>query len=111
MVVAKGFRKPVNKRIVVQVDAELEVLIPRFLANRRRDLEAIERNLAARDFGRMEQTGHDLKGVGGGYGFDRISELGAAIEDAALRRDAHALAALAAEYRTFLANVEVVYVQ
>ena len=32
--------------------------------------------------------GHKLKGAGGGHGFDMLTELGAAIEEAAVRQDA-----------------------
>jgi len=97
-------------RIVVKVETELQVLVPRFLANRRRDVETIERSLAANDFETIRTTGHNIKGVGGGYGFPRISDFGMAIEDAAKRGDGAAIAALAAQFRAYLSRVDVQYV-
>lgn len=97
-------------RIVVKVEAELQVLVPRFLANRRRDVETIERSLAEHDFATIRATGHNIKGVGGGYGFPRISDLGKAIEEAAKAQDGEAVAALAAQFRAYLARVDVQYI-
>ena len=97
-------------RILIKVESELETLMPRFLANRRRDLETIAQGLATLDFERLRKTGHDMKGVGGGYGFERISELGAAIEVAATGQDSGELVSLMGQYRDFLSEVDVVYV-
>jgi HPt (histidine-containing phosphotransfer) domain-containing protein len=100
----------VANRITVQVVSELRVLIPRFLSNRRSDLESIENHLRQKEFDRVRVIGHDLRGVGGGYGFDRITELGCAIEAAAKQNDADSLARLLAQYREYLNEVDVVYV-
>jgi HPt (histidine-containing phosphotransfer) domain-containing protein len=100
----------VTERIPIEVEAELKPLMPRFLANRHKDLEIIERGLAAQDFERVRRTGHSMRGVGAGYGFERISELGTAIEMAAKRRDSAQLLALIEEYRDFLSAVDVVFV-
>ena len=51
-----------------------------------------------------------MKGVGGGYGFERISQLGAAIESAAKSADADRVASLVREYRAYLHDVDIVYV-
>jgi hypothetical protein len=51
-----------------------------------------------------------MKGAGGGYGFERISELGAAIEVAATGQDSDELISLMQQYRDFLSEVDVVYV-
>lgn len=99
-----------SHRIQVRVESELEVLIPRFLANRQRDVVSIEKLLAGHDFARLREIGHDMKGVGGGYGFERISQLGAAIESAAKSADADRVASLVREYRAYLHDVDIVYV-
>ena len=100
----------VSNRIQVRVESELEVLMPRFLANRQRDVVRIEKHLAEHDFARVREIGHDMKGVGGGYGFERISQLGAAIEAAAKNADADYVASLVTEYRAYLQDVDIVYV-
>jgi HPt (histidine-containing phosphotransfer) domain-containing protein len=100
----------VSHRIQVRVESELEVLIPRFLANRQREVISIEKLLTEQDFARVREIGHDMKGVGGGYGFERISQLGAAIEDAAKSANADRIASLVTEYRAYLHDVDIVYV-
>jgi predicted short-subunit dehydrogenase-like oxidoreductase (DUF2520 family) len=50
-----------------------------------------------------------MKGDGGGYGFDAISVMGAALEQAAARGDRDAIRRHTAELFNFLARVTVVY--
>lgn len=69
-----------TSRIHVRVASELRPLIPGFLANRRTELASLERAVAARDADTLRRIAHGLKGVGGGYGFDEITRIGAEIE-------------------------------
>ena len=50
-----------------------------------------------------------MKGDGGGYGFDAISVIGAALEQAAARADRDAIRRHTAELIDFLARVTVMY--
>jgi HPt (histidine-containing phosphotransfer) domain-containing protein len=97
-------------RILVQVDAELEDLVPGFLENRRRDVEQITTALAAGDLDSIRVLGHSMKGSGGGYGFDRITAIGRAIETAARAGDGEAIEASVRELGDYLDRVDVVYV-
>jgi len=69
--------------IVVSIDADLQDLIPGYLAHRRTDVERIRRALEERDYAALRTMGHQMKGTGGGYGFDAITDIGRAIEEAA----------------------------
>jgi HPt (histidine-containing phosphotransfer) domain-containing protein len=60
----------------VRVASELRELLPRFLANRRLDLEQLREALARGDFEEARRIGHSLRGAGGGYGFDEITRRG-----------------------------------
>lgn len=73
--------------IVVTIDPDLEELIPGFLENRHRDVQNLKTASVANDFETLRSTGHSLKGVGGGYGFNRITEIGAEIEASAKMKD------------------------
>jgi len=53
--------------------------------------------------------GGRLAGSGGGYGFDRISELGKQIETLSLAGDAAGVAARLAELKDYIENLEIVY--
>jgi len=98
-----------NNRITVSIDPDLEPLIPGFLDNRRKDIEALAEALEAQQFATVQSIGHSLKGVGGGYGFQEISDIGASLESAAQQQDAPGIRTLIESLRDYLDNVEVVY--
>ncbi len=96
-------------RITLRIDPELEDIVPIFLVNRRKDLETLHTALTEQDFETISLLGHRMKGDGGGYGFDTITEIGGAMELAAARRDHPAIERHIAELEDFLARVTVVY--
>ncbi|MFQ5660502.1 MAG: Hpt domain-containing protein [Gammaproteobacteria bacterium] len=98
-----------DEKIIVTIDSDLEDLIPGFLQNRSRDLESLREALKQKDCQAIQATGHSLKGVGGGYGFDKMSELGAEIESSAKANDLGKLAELIEQYGDYLDRIEVVY--
>jgi len=67
-------------------------------ATGRNDLEAIR------------ILGHTMKGSGGGYGFDRITEIGRQLEEAAKAGNKEAIITGAAELERFLTMVRIEYV-
>jgi HPt (histidine-containing phosphotransfer) domain-containing protein len=97
------------EKIIVQVDPDLEDLIPGYLQNRRQDMEAILQALEKQDFETIRILGHTMKGTGGGYGFDAISEMGRALEEAAKTRDTQAIKRELASLLDYLEAVEVVF--
>jgi len=99
-----------TNRTIVRIDRDLEDIAPIFLANRHKDVQILHRALADADFTTIQMLGHRMKGDGGGYGFHRISDIGAAMERAAERQDNPACVEQLAQLENFLAMVEVVYV-
>ncbi|TKS63879.1 MAG: phosphorelay protein [Nitrospira sp.] len=95
--------------ITVHIDQGLEELVPGFLENRRGDVQILETALEQNNLAQIRIIGHRLKGDGGGYGFDAISMVGAALEQAAAREDRDAIRRHTAELDEFLARVTVVY--
>jgi HPt (histidine-containing phosphotransfer) domain-containing protein len=93
----------------VRVASELRELLPRFLANRRLDLEQLREALARGDFEEARRIGHSLRGAGGGYGFDEITRLGADIERCAKAGGRRDLAELVARLAEHLDRVEVTF--
>ena len=66
----------------------LRQLAPRFLKNVEKDLKTLSDAQAAEDYATVQRIGHNLNGTGGAFGFPRITELGALMEQAAKdRRD------------------------
>ncbi len=95
--------------IILYIDPGLEEIVPGFLENRRRDVQTLETALQENDLAQIHIIGHRMKGDGGGYGFDAISMMGAALEQAAAREDLDAIRQHTAELIDFLARVTVVY--
>ncbi len=95
-------------RVVAWVDADLYDLVPAYIENRRKDVAAIQEALGRGDMARVSIIGHSMKGSGGGYGFHTVSELGAALEEAASASDRDAIRVSIARLQDYLARVEVV---
>ena len=104
-----GSNRNTGNAITLYIDQELEEIIPGFLENRRGDVQTIEAALQENNLSQIQMIGHRLKGDGGGYGFDAISAIGAALEQAAAREDRPAIRRLTTELIDFLARVCVVY--
>jgi HPt (histidine-containing phosphotransfer) domain-containing protein len=97
------------KTFTVTVDPALEPIMGRYFELVREDLAAAGSAMAAGDADGVRMVGHRLKGNGTSYGFPRLTELGAAMEQAALRGDLPGAAASADEIREFIDAVRVVY--
>ena len=93
----------------VTVAKDLEDLIPVFLRNRGKELDALRAALAAADFEQLRQLGHRMKGVGTSYGFNRVSTIGKGVEDGARSGDRASLEACIAEYGDYLSKVKIAY--
>ena len=94
--------------IVVKIDEDLFDLIPGYLKNRQQDIESLHNCLVQGDFESIRITGHSMKGSGGGYGFDEITEIGRLIEKFATEENGLAIAEVLNRLADYLANVEVV---
>lgn len=97
--------------IKVQVDAELEEIVPNFLKNRQKDILAIHSALKREDYEAIRILGHSMKGSGASYGFDVISDLGKALEGAAISRDRNTIAETTENLALYLERVEVEFVE
>ncbi len=92
--------------IYVEVEEGLEDLLPGFFGRRSDDCKALQRALEVRDFATVELLGHRMSGNGGGFGCHRVSEIGAALEQAAKKSDAAETQSLISSLYDFLARVE-----
>ena len=96
-------------KYTVSIDKDLEDVVPGYLEARLKELPELAALYSAGDLESLRKIGHKLAGSGGGYGFDRISELGKQIETLALAGDAAGVAARLAELKDYIENVAVVY--
>lgn len=98
-----------SEKIIVQADAELQDIIPGFLENKRKDVKSIRAALEQGDYETVRILGHSMKGAGGGYGFDAITEIGASIEQSAKNKKSEEIIKQVDELSSYLERVEVVY--
>ena len=98
-----------EEKIIVHVDAELKDLIPGFIDNRRKDIRTLETALRKDDYETIRKLGHSMKGSGGGYGFNAITDIGRSLENASKEKNDEEIRKWVDELLNYLQNVEVVY--
>ena len=98
-----------SNKIVVRVDPDIADLIPGFLENRQKDIKTIHETLQKGDYETLQRMGHTLKGTGGGYGFDEITDIGLRIENAAKGKNADEILRQVQELSDYLGKVETLY--
>ena len=93
----------------VKIAKDIADLIPVYLANRKKELEALRAALAAADFEKLRQLGHRMLGVGNSYGFERVTSLGKEIEEGARSGDKSSLDRHIAAYGDYLSRLQITY--
>jgi HPt (histidine-containing phosphotransfer) domain-containing protein len=97
-----------NGTILVHANPKFADLIPGFLQNRRQDVIAMLDALDRDDFETVESLGHGMKGAGASFGFEAITDIGAALEQAAESSDTDASRKWVGELSRYLDRVEIV---
>ncbi|HVN27355.1 MAG TPA: Hpt domain-containing protein [Candidatus Binataceae bacterium] len=95
-------------RVTIEVDPDLIDLIPDFLTRKRADLQNLQAALAGGDLASIATIGHKIKGEGGSFGFDAMSEIGAALEAGGKTGDGAAVRQLVADLSEYLEKIDVV---
>lgn len=97
-------------KIKVEIDSEVQSIVPEFLENRKKDCLLIRSLLDENSFDEIRTLGHRMKGAGGSYGFDDISEIGEVIENSALAADKDAISSSLLQLSVYLERVVVEYI-
>ncbi len=105
---AHGRAPDAAESIGIHVDPRLRRLVPWFKQVQRTNAEAILEALEFGDFEKIRTLGHNMKGSGGAYGFQRVSEIGAVIEASANSGDAETIRAQTIELLGYLDRAVVV---
>ena len=101
--------EPNGEKIIVRVDPDLEDLIPGFVENRQKDLQTVAEALTQNDYAAIAKIGHTMKGVGGGYGFDAITDIGRSVEQAAKDKSPAKIKASLDALSDYLGRIEIVF--
>jgi CheY-like chemotaxis protein len=73
--------------IVLRVKSNLADRVPAYLQNCRQNVIVMLDALDRVDFETVSSVGHQIRGSGGAFGFQAITDIGAAIEEAGVRAD------------------------
>src|ERR1700733_5754802 len=95
-------------RVTVEVDPDLIDLIPDFLTRKRADLQTMRISLESGDLATIAAVGHKIKGEGGSFGFDTMSEIGAELEASGKKGDRDSARQLVSDLSEYLEKIEVV---
>lgn len=101
---------PYPETFTVEVDSEVQSIVPEFIENRKKDCRNIGLLLERDAFSEVRTLGHRMKGAGGSYGFDDISVLGEIIEEAAMGGDKQTITRAVLRLSDYLERVVVEYV-
>ena len=96
-------------RIIVHIDVDSEDLIPDFLDNRCEDIRSLTDAIGRQDYETIQRIGHSMKGSGGGYGFDDITDVGRLIEEAAKARNVDEIKQGINTLSYYLDHIDIVY--
>jgi CheY-like chemotaxis protein len=96
-----------SEEILVELDPEIAHLVPGFLATRRHDVQTILQALTDSNYDLIQTVGHQLKGAGGGYGFDGISAIGHRLEEGGEKQDFHQIRQAVTDLAGYLDRVTV----
>jgi HPt (histidine-containing phosphotransfer) domain-containing protein len=95
--------------LIVRPEPDLADLVPLYLERREADIGALEDAVLTGDYATVHILGHSMKGSGGGYGFDGITEIGLRIETAGKTSDPDAARTAIEDLKAYLQNLEVLY--
>ena len=80
-----------NQTSQTEIDPIVQSLLPNYIKSRRLEVFQLQRLLADNSFDKIRLIGHNLRGSGGLYGMNPISEIGQQIEESALNCDQSAI--------------------
>lgn len=95
--------------IIVHVDASFEPLIPKFIANRNKELTAMTEAVDQGDFETVRKVAHGMKGVSGSYGFSAMTVIATRLEEAAKAADERSIRTDLPVLASYLERVKIVY--
>jgi signal transduction histidine kinase/DNA-binding response OmpR family regulator len=95
----------------VKVDADLEDLMPDFLAEIEEDLDIMEKSLQEDNFETLHRLGHGLKGAAGNYELHDLADIFLTIEKAAKEQSEDAVMDNMIRVKDYLEQLEIEYVE
>lgn len=97
-------------KTTIDIDVDLQDLIPNFIENRKKDLEALQSLVAQNKLTEIAQLAHKIKGAAAGYGFAQLSDFASQMEIAAKNNNSAPLRPLLEQMKTHFSNIDIHYI-
>ncbi|MBM4257023.1 MAG: response regulator [Deltaproteobacteria bacterium] len=104
---AEGSNLPTTEQ--VSISQKIRTIIPQYLQDQRGIATSILVALEQRDYETIEELGHKMRGSGGSFGFDMLTNIGQNLEEAARKKNQEAVRHWHYELSRYLDRVQVVY--
>jgi HPt (histidine-containing phosphotransfer) domain-containing protein len=98
------------EKFTVEIDEDLEEIVPIFLDNRNKEIILLKQHLADKAINEIQTIGHKLAGNAGSYGFDALGEVGAKLEDASKSENWETIETCINQIENYMAGVEVKFI-
>jgi signal transduction histidine kinase/CheY-like chemotaxis protein/HPt (histidine-containing phosphotransfer) domain-containing protein len=98
-----------EQKVTIRGNNQLKDLIPGFLQDTSSVYKGMKECLAKNDYQNIRTMAHRMRGAGGSFGFQQISDIGENLERAAENRDRDRIQDCLRELSVYLERVEVVY--
>ncbi len=98
-----------GERITVVVDADLKELIPGFIKDWKKGVESSRKALENGNYETIRKLGHNMKGSGGGCGFNAVTNMGGLLEEAARNMEPDVIRKTLNELASYFKRVDVKY--
>ena len=115
--------KPVSKKdilemiriktspVIEEIPSDMQDILPDYLAGRKDETIILTEALFKKDFKTLQFIGHKLAGAAGSYGLMKLTEIGQRLESSARSEDLVSLSMAVADYRLYLRQLEIIYLQ
>lgn len=95
----------------VQIDEDIEPIIPQFFENLQKDIVSVEDAIREQDSDKIAKLGHKAKGSSGSYGFTHLQELFHGMEKSGKAEDIESALKIITDVKEYLAQLEIEYVE
>jgi PAS domain S-box-containing protein len=93
----------------LRLDQDFAEFIPIFLEDVKGDIDLMQEALAKKDYESISGTSHRIKGAGGGYGLDVVSEFARSVETAAKEKNEAEIGKQLEKLAEYLQHIEITY--
>ena len=99
------------EKFTVEVDKDLEDIVPNFMNNRNKDIVELRALLADKDYSSIEKIAHKVAGSSGGYGFTELGKIAKDIELKVMAGETDPIGSLLDSFQDYIDNVEIEFVE